>query len=268
MLKPDKSLAIGSSSAMPLTVELSDCDLSQFVRIAASFGCDRYAYVVTPNVDHLIRFCDDASFRELYDSAGYLLLDSRFLAYLLRVVAGLKLPVCPGSDLTARLFGEVIRPDDKVVIVGGSEEQARTLCREYGLRGLRHFNPPMGFINDPAAVDECLRFIEGESPFRFCLFAVGSPQQELLARAVQTRGRARGLGLCVGASINFLTGSERRAPRWMQRSGLEWLYRLINDPGRLAGRYLVRGPRIFFLLPRLRVRLRPAAPAPEAPRPW
>jgi exopolysaccharide biosynthesis WecB/TagA/CpsF family protein len=128
-------------------------------------------------------------------------------------------------------------------------------------------NPPMGFINDPAAVDECLRFIESESPFRFCLFAVGSPQQEVLARAVQTRGRARGLGLCIGASINFLTGMERRAPAFVQKSGFEWLYRLINDPGRLARRYLVRGPRIFLLLPRLKVQLRPAmAPVQVPPR--
>jgi exopolysaccharide biosynthesis WecB/TagA/CpsF family protein len=215
----------------------------------------------------LIRFCDDASFRELYRAADFVLLDSRFLAYLLRLVAGLKLPVSPGSDVTARLFRDVIRPDDKVVLIGGTGEQAQILSREYGLRGLRHMNPPMGFINDPAAVDECLRFIESESPFRFCLFAVGSPQQEVLARAVQTRGRARGLGLCIGASINFLTGMERRAPAFVQKSGFEWLYRLINDPGRLARRYLVRGPRIFLLLPRLKVQLRPAmAPVQVPPR--
>ena len=88
----------------------------------------------------------------------------------------------------------------------------------------------------------------------------------MLARAVQTRGRARGLGLCIGASINFLTGRERRAPALVQKAGFEWLYRLINDPGRLARRYLVRGPRIFLLLPRLKVQLRPAmAPVQEIP---
>ncbi len=266
MLIPDKPLAIPSPPDVTVTVQISDCDLSQFMKIAADFGCERYAFAVTPNADHLIRFCDDESFRELYRAAAFVLLDSRFLAYLLRLVVGLKLPVSPGSDVTARLFREVIRPDDKVVLVGGTDEQAQMLSREYGLRGLRHMNPPMGFINDPAAVDDCLRFIESESPFRFCLFAVGSPQQEVLARAVQTRGLARGLGLCIGASINFLTGMERRAPAFVQKAGFEWLYRLINDPGRLARRYLVRGPRIFLLLPRLKVQLRPAmAPVQEPP---
>jgi exopolysaccharide biosynthesis WecB/TagA/CpsF family protein len=82
--------------------------------------------------------------------------------------------------------------------------------------------------------------------------AVGSPQQEVLAQRLQSRGVARGLALCVGASIDFMTGVERRAPLWMQRSGFEWLYRLSQNPTRLAKRYLVRGPRIFWLLRKTR----------------
>jgi exopolysaccharide biosynthesis WecB/TagA/CpsF family protein len=250
------------------TVRFSDCNLSQFMRIAANFGTDGYAYAVTPNVDHLIRFSDDASFRDLYRSAQFVLLDSRFLATVLRIGAGLHLPTSPGSDVTQQLFEKVVRPDDKLVVVGGTEEQALILAKKYGLRGLRHYNPPMGFIHDPCEVEACLRFIEAESPFRFCLLAVGCPQQEFLAKALQSRGRARGLALCVGASINFLTGVERRAPYWMQRAGIEWLYRLVNDPGRLATRYLIRGPRIFLLLPRLKFEVSPVtALAPEIARP-
>jgi UDP-N-acetyl-D-mannosaminuronic acid transferase (WecB/TagA/CpsF family) len=65
------------------------------------------------------------------------------------------------------------------------------------------------------------------------------------------------MALCIGASINFLTGLERRAPRWMQRLGMEWFFRLVNDPGRLAQRYLVRGPRVFSLLRMTDVQVRP-----------
>jgi exopolysaccharide biosynthesis WecB/TagA/CpsF family protein len=256
----DNSVSPVTEHLLPKTVRFSDCDLAQFMRIAANFGTDSYAYAVTPNVDHLIRFSDDASFRDLYRTAQFVLLDSRFLAYVLRVSAGLRLPTSPGSDVTQQLFEKVVKPDDKLVVVGGSEEQARILAKKYGLRGLRHYNPPMGFIHDPSEVEACLRFIEAESPFRFCLLAVGCPQQEFLAKALQSRGRARGLTLCVGASINFLTGGERRAPLWMQQIGFEWLYRLMNDPGRLASRYLIRGPRIFLLLPRLKFELRPVAP--------
>jgi hypothetical protein len=61
---------------------------------------------------------------------------------------------------------------------------------------------------------------------------------------------ARGLALCVGASLNFITGTEKRAPAWVQKLTLEWLYRLLQNPRRMAGRYLVRGPRIFNYLRR------------------
>jgi len=121
---------------------------------------------------------------------------------------------------------------------------------------LRHYNPPMGFIRDPAAVEQCVQFIESCSPFRFCFLAVGAPQQEVIAQMLKTRAVARGLALCIGASINFLTGVERRAPHWMQRIGMEWLYRLAQDPGRLAKRYLLRGPRVFSLLPQTDVTIR------------
>lgn len=237
--------------------ELDDYDLEAFVDLAGGFGQAQYAYVVTPNVDHLIRLHDDADFRALYAGAGFALLDSRFLSHVLRLTKRVHLPVCAGSDLVARLFADVIRADDPLVLIGGSIEQVHQLTARYGLTGLAHHNPPMGFIHDPGAVEDCLRFIESHSPFRFCLLAIGSPQQEVIARHLQQRGQARGLALCIGASVDFITGTQKRAPHWMQRSGLEWVYRLLQEPNRLARRYLVRGPRVFGLLTRTDITLRP-----------
>jgi Glycosyl transferase WecG/TagA/CpsF family len=76
--------------------------------------------------------------------------------------------------------------------------------------------------------------------------AVGRPQQEILASRIADHPQARGVGLCIGASIDFLTGIQRRAPLWIQNSGLEWLYRLISDPQRFARRYLLESPWIFY----------------------
>ena len=243
-----------------LSLEFDSYDVTQFVDVAANFGVNRFGYVVTPNADHLIRLHDDASFRASYAAADYVLLDSRFLSHMLRVTKGVHLPVCTGSDLTERLLCDVIAPDDALVLIGCSDEQARHLAKRYGLRRMAHFNPPMGFINDPQAIEECLRFVERHSPFRFCLLAVGAPQQEALAQRLQARGIARGLALCIGASINFLTGEESRAPVWMQRCGLEWSFRLIQAPGRMTRRYLVRGPRVFALLHRATIVLRERVP--------
>jgi len=257
------SLTTGASDDGRMPWHLDDYTLDAFVAVAAHFHPDHYAYVVTPNVDHLIRLHEDVAFRGLYANAGFVLLDSRFLAHLLRLVRGVTLPVCAGSDLVARLFADVIRPDDPLVMIGGSAEQVRVLSARYGLRGLVHHDPPMGFIDDPEAVEACLRFIETHSPFRFCLLAIGSPQQEIIARRLQERGRACGLALCIGAAVQFLTGIQKRAPLWMQRSGLEWAYRLTQEPARMAHRYLVRGPRVFSLLSRTDVVLRPARVSPS-----
>jgi exopolysaccharide biosynthesis WecB/TagA/CpsF family protein len=244
---------------------LDDYDLEGFIPVASHFGSDRFGYVVTPNVDHLIRFHDHPSFRALYAEATYVLLDSRFLSYIFRVVKATRVHVCTGSDLTEQLFSRVISPTDRIVLIGSTDDQARLLEARYGLEGLQHYNPPMGFINDPAEVERCIEFVEGRSPFRFCFLAVGAPQQEILAQKLKARGLARGLGLCIGASINFLTDVERRAPAWMQRIGMEWLYRLVQDPGRLARRYLVRGPRVFPLISLTDVIVRPRTTAPLVP---
>lgn len=229
---------------------VDDLDLPTFAQLAANFGQDRYGFAVTPNADHLVRLQEDLAFRKSYGSADFVLFDSRFLARWLYWTHRQRLRVCPGSDLTATLFNDVIACDDCLVMVGGSVEQARQLRQRYGLRNLQQFIPPMGFINDPVATRECLEFIEMQSPFRFCLLAIGAPQQERIAALLKERGTARGLALCIGASLNFLTGGERRAPLWMQRLGMEWLYRLLQDPRRLAVRYLWRGPRVFRVLAR------------------
>jgi exopolysaccharide biosynthesis WecB/TagA/CpsF family protein len=246
--------------AAKLSLQFDNFDSAGFADLAAGFGQDRYGYAVTPNADHMIRLHEDPSFRALYSAANYILLDSRFLSHVLRITRGIHLPVCTGSDLTAKLFSDVIAPDDQLVLIGASDEQAVRLVERYGLRRLAHFNPPMAFIHDPEAVEACLRFVEGHSPFRFCLLAVGAPQQEALAQHLQARGIARGLALCIGASINFLTGDERRAPLWMQRCGMEWSFRLLQAPGRMAKRYLVRGPRVFGLLHGAEIVLRKASP--------
>jgi exopolysaccharide biosynthesis WecB/TagA/CpsF family protein len=235
---------------------LDDYCVDDFIRLAADHGQERFGFVVTPNTDHLIRFHDDAAFRSAYSDATYILQDSRVLAHLFRLTKGVTTRVCPGSDLTQQLFSKVITANDRVVLVGASAAQAESLRAQFGLQDLRHHNPPMGFIRDPDAVEACLQFVERSAPFRFCFLAVGAPQQELIAQRLKARGVARGLTFCVGASVDFLTGVERRAPLLMQRMGMEWLFRLAQNPRRLARRYLLRGPRLFALLAATHVTIR------------
>ncbi len=236
-----------------LVLEIDDYDVNEFSMRCLSGLDNDCGYVVTPNADHLIRYVEDKDFQGLYAEARYVLLDSRFLAHLVRVTTGQAFKVCPGSDLTASLLASLRGSGEPLVLIGATEQQAEKLRGDYLLANLHHYNPPMGFIGDEPEVRKCIDFIVAAGAFRFCFLAVGSPQQEVLARRLARENLAAGLVLCIGASINFLTGIERRAPGWMRRCGMEWLFRLARNPRRLFYRYLVRGPRVFAYLRRVKL---------------
>jgi N-acetylglucosaminyldiphosphoundecaprenol N-acetyl-beta-D-mannosaminyltransferase len=79
--------------------------------------------------------------------------------------------------------------------------------------------------------------------------ALGAPKQEIFIQAVRREVRPA-VCLAVGASLDFVAGTIPRAPRWMSRSGLEWLFRLSREPSRLWKRYLLRDPQFLFVLAR------------------
>lgn len=207
-----------------------------------------FRYVVTPNVDHLVRLAEDpTNLAPLYEGAELSLLDSRVLHRLLRFHDQRPMEVVPGSSLTEALFRRVIRHTDPIAVIGCPPAVIKALRRRYGLRKVWHHNPPIGFDRDPAAMAACVEFVRLH-PARFVFLAVGSPRQERLADSIRRDGGIKGIGLCVGASLHFLAGAERRAPGWMQQLGLEWAHRLASDPARLWRRYLVDGPRILPLV--------------------
>ena len=204
-----------------------------------------FGYITTPNVDHVVRLDRERSEPAIgaaYANADLCVCDSRVLALLARL-RGIRLPVVTGSDLTAAMFGNVLRGGDRVAVVGGSADLVRTLSGRYPHIDFVHHGPPMGLRQDVAAQAVAAAFI-AEAKARFTFLAVGSPQQELIAARV--RG-ATGFGLCVGAALEFLTGDQVRAPEALRRTGLEWAYRLASDPRRLWRRYLVEGPQVFRL---------------------
>lgn len=211
-----------------------------------------FRYVVTPNVDHLVRLEalgeQEPLGRELwqaYRGAALTLCDSRVLARLARFY-DIALPLAPGSDLTVRLFAEVAQPGDRIAIIGGDAALLAALRARYpGLDLIQHI-PPMGMLQNPTAIEAAVTFGR-DSRARFLLLAVGSPQQEVLAARIAQAGGAYGCALCIGASLDFITGRQRRAPLAVQRLGLEWAHRLASQPGRLWRRYLIDGPRIFRL---------------------
>jgi exopolysaccharide biosynthesis WecB/TagA/CpsF family protein len=219
---------------------------------AAPFGA-----VVTPNADHLVRLARAPALRPLYDQAALRLLDSRVVAGLARALGLPVPPVVTGSDLTADLLEELREP---VTIIGLAPAWLAPLRARFRLPPPAHHNPPMGFEHDPVAFDAAVRFALAH-PARFTFLAVGSPRQERLAAAIAATGAARGIGLCIGASLEFLAGARPRAPRPMRAAGLEWLHRLACEPVRVGPRYLRDSPAVFGLLLRERFGADPKPPS-------
>jgi N-acetylglucosaminyldiphosphoundecaprenol N-acetyl-beta-D-mannosaminyltransferase len=212
-----------------------------------------YGYIVTPNVDHIVRLSqadDRPALLPMYAGADLCVCDSRVLGLIARS-NGIRLPVVPGSDLTSRLLNDVVKRSDRVAVVGGDADLLEALGDCFPQVGFIHHSPPMGLRHNPSAIREAAKFI-AETEARFSLIAVGSPQQEMIATAVRQFAGAKGMALCIGISLDFVTGRQTRAPRWMQKLSLEWAHRLISEPRRLARRYLIDGPRVFLLAARYR----------------
>ncbi len=239
-----------------LGLDFADLDVAAAAALIAQQSADApFRYVVTPNADHLVRLARQPELAATYAGAWLRLLDSRVVARAARRLGLAVPPVVPGSDVTAMLLAAHLKPGERVTIVGLRPARLSALVRRYRLEAVAHHDPPMGFENDPQAFQAAIAFVLAH-PARFTFLAVGSPRQERLAAAIAATGRARGVGLCIGAGLDFLSGAIPRAPAWMQRSGLEWLHRLASDPRRLAWRYLVEDPAVFALLLRERRRLR------------
>lgn len=239
----------------------SGCDLDAAVdAVAARASLDMpFAYVATPNVDHAVGLDAEPARQALYDHAWLTLNDSAVLARLAKR-AGLKLPRASGADLAERLFDAVIDADEPVTIIGGTRESINALKLRYGLTDVRWYDPPMGLKHNPLAVVNAAAFAAAQ-PSRFSFICVGAPQQEMIAYAIAQRGDATGVGLCVGAALDFLSGQTQRAPRWMRETGLEWAHRLASEPARLWRRYVVDGPKVFSLFASWRAAMAAASAA-------
>lgn len=230
-----------------LGVEFTGCDLpAALAWLRARPAEAPFAYVVTPNADHLVRLHRDPSLAPLYRGAALTLLDSRVVAAGARLLGLAPPPVVTGADLIAALL-PALPAATPICLIGLPSGFLPALCARTGLTAVAHHDPPIGFAHDHAAIEAALCFVEAH-PARFILLAVGSPAQERLAAALASRGRAGGTALCIGAAVDFLAGRSRRAPAWMRRAGLEWLHRLAAAPRRLGRRYLREDPAILRLL--------------------
>lgn len=196
----------------------------------------RFRYVVTPNADHVVRLNRQPELRPYYDNAWLTLCDSRPISLFARTRSR-EMTHVTGSDLTVSLFRSVIRPGDRIALIAGGEEVVSDLRSAFPDVDFRAHIPPMGLWTNTQAQNDCVSFALREGG-RFLFITVGAPQSEKIAYLLSQQASATGIALCVGASLEFLVGTRKRAPFWMRRLSLEWLHRLASDPRRLWRRYV------------------------------
>ena len=233
-----------------MTVDALTMDetVAQVRQWCASPRGDACRYVVTPNVDHAVMFQTSDRLRAAYADAALVLADGAPVVAASRL---LRRPVperVAGSDLAPAVFesaacawrkapAEPLRAFLLGAGPGVAERAAAQIARRWpGVAVTGTMSPPLGFQDDPSENERILAAI-AESRADLLLVGFGAPKQELWVHAHAGRIPAK-VALCIGATIDFLAGEKRRAPRWMRRAGLEWLHRLAPEPRRLAKRYL------------------------------
>jgi N-acetylglucosaminyldiphosphoundecaprenol N-acetyl-beta-D-mannosaminyltransferase len=208
----------------------------------------RGGWVVTSNLDHLLRAGRDAEFRAMLDEADLVVADGAPLVWASRL-QGTALPErVAGSSLVWTLSEAAAARGRSIFLLGGdpgAAEAARAVLEQRypDLRIVGTHCPPRGFEHDAdemARIETQLRASQADLVY----VALGSPKQEKLIRRLRTADPpvlpdAWWMG--VGISLSFICGRVKRAPVWVQKCGLEWVHRLGQEPRRLARRYLVDG---------------------------
>jgi N-acetylglucosaminyldiphosphoundecaprenol N-acetyl-beta-D-mannosaminyltransferase len=240
-LAPADRFFLGNVPVDPLTLEEAIDRIGSLVD--AEGGT-----VFTPNVDHVVLAEEAPAFRAAYQSTSLSLVDGMPVLWACRML-GYPVPEkVSGSDLVRPLLARAAACGWRVYLLGGRPgvaDRARALLTsefpDLQIAGVD--SPPVDMGAPAAARQEITERIRTAQP-DLVLVALGSPKGELWAAEARAALPATVI-VGVGAALDFLTGAQARAPRWLSEHGLEWLYRLSLEPRRLWQRYLLRGPRFL-----------------------
>lgn len=213
-------------------------------------AANKNAYVVTPNVDHIIQLERGGEIVDVYKHANLILCDGKPLTWISKWYGTPIREKISGSDLFPLLCERAAKKGYKMFFLGAAEgvaaQAAKNLETRYpGLDVCGVYSPPYGFENNKVEMDKITKMIKDAAP-QILIVGLGAPKQEKFIYHNRERlGVPVSLGL--GASLDFEAGQIKRAPKWTADHGLEWLYRITQDPKRLAKRYLIDDRKIFKL---------------------
>ena len=211
---------------------------------------NKNAYVVTPNVDHIVQLETNKELQDVYANASLILTDGKPLLWIAKWYGTPIKEKISGSDLFPLLCDMAAKKGYSMFFLGAAEgvaaKAADNLMNKYkGLQVIGTYSPPYGFENDSSEMNKIDAMIKKARP-DILIVGLGCPKQEkFIYNNYKKLGVPISLGL--GASFDFEAGNIKRAPKWMANHVIEWLFRITQDPKRLMKRYLINDMKIFKL---------------------
>jgi len=220
-------------------------------------------FVVTPNVDHIVKLQTDIGLQKAYKEAALIVTDGRPVVWAAGLL-GVDIPgTVPGSDLVPAIFAHAQANQQPLTVfllgaMPGVADRAKDVIHANWpvVKVVGTLSPDFGFEKKPA-VSKSICETVNNSDADLLVIGLGAPKQELWITQYASEISVK-VALCVGATIDFIAGEKSRAPLWMQKVGLEWLHRMLSEPKRLAKRYIVDAiifPQLIFNEWRLRRKL-------------
>lgn len=209
---------------------------------------NKKGYVVTPNVDHLVKLKKNKYFNAIYEDAYLRLNDSVIIKRAAFLLGEKMAPKLSGSDLLPIISEYASQKNYSLYFLGGKEgvakKAAQNLKEKYPtLNVIDCYSPPFGFENDTKEIGKIISQINTCSP-NILFIGLGAPKQEIFAYEGIDQLNVNAI-FCTGAAFDFQAGNVKRAPIIFQKLGLEWFYRFIKEPKRLFKRYFVDDLKFF-----------------------
>ena len=209
-------------------------------------------FLVTPNVDHLMKLQKDVDFYRIYTQADYIVCDSQILLWVSKFLGERIEQKISGSDFFPKFYWHYKNDESiKIFLLGGINEAAQQAQEKINTKINRQivvgaYSPSMGFEKNSS---ECQKIVEliNASGATVLAIGVGAPKQEKWIDKYRKNLPNVRIFMAIGATIDFEAGMTPRSPQWMSNVGLEWLYRLILEPRRLWKRYLLSSLPFFWL---------------------
>jgi len=238
-----------------LNVNIHNISLDELLEKVKSGG-----FIVTPNIDHMVKLQKDVDFFIAYSNADYVICDSKILQWSSFFLGNRIQEKISGSDFFPHFYHYYRHDKDiRIFLLGGRQGIADIAKKNINSKVGREIvvgshSPSFNFESDEMESKKIIKQIN-ESGATVLAVGVGAPKQEKWINRYRKELKNIKIFLAIGATLNFEAGYNKRAPKWMSHSGLEWWYRLYCEPQRLWKRYFVESIPFFGLILQQRLNL-------------